>query len=97
MQRLVVRVIAGLIQRLGRMARAPADFVQAQIAGDGEEPGGKLGGGFVARGGFPDLDKDILRQVLGFGLVAQRAEGEVHHGLLVFLDQRGESRRDRPA
>jgi hypothetical protein len=74
------------------MARAAADFVQAQVARDGEEPGGKFGGAFVAGAGFVNLQKNILRQVLGLDFVAQRAEDEIHHGLLVFFDQFGKGR-----
>ena len=74
------------------MARAAAEFVQAQVARDGEQPGGKFRGVFVAAAGFVHLQKNILRQVLGLGLVAQRAVDEIHHRLLVFLHQFGERR-----
>ena len=45
--RQVVAFRMRFLQRLGGMARAPADFVQAKVAGDGEQPGGKLGGALV--------------------------------------------------
>src|ERR1041384_3658376 len=69
------------------MARTAADFVQTQVADDGEEPGRKLRGGFVPGGGFIDLDKDVLSEVLGFGGVTEHASGHVYHRLLVFVHQ----------
>ena len=71
----------------GRMARAAADFVQAQISCDGEKPGGKLGGALVTLPRFVNLQKNILRQILGLGFVAQRPADEIEKRLLVFLDQ----------
>ena len=73
------------------MTGAAADFVQAQVAGDGEQPGGKPGGHLVARGGFIDLDKDVLGEVLGFGGVPQKPVNQVHHRLFVFVHQFGKS------
>ena len=90
--RLVLAVRVRLVQRLGRVPRPPAELVQAEIAGDGEEPGGELGGLDVAGARFVYLQKDILRQVLRLGLVPQGAVDEVHDRLLVFPDQLGESR-----
>ena len=91
-RRLVVVFGVRFLERFGGMARAPADFVQAQIARDGEKPGGKFGGAPVAGAGFPDLEKRILRHVLGLGLVAERAKNEVEQRLLVFP---GQSRKRR--
>ncbi len=85
--RLVVVFGVSFFEGFGRMARAAANFIQTQIARDGEEPGGKLGGALVAGAGFPDLEKRVLRDVLGFGIIAQRAENEVEERLLEFLDQ----------
>jgi len=69
------------------MARAAADFVEAQIARDGEKPGGKFGGALVAGAGFIDLQKSVLRDILGFGLVAEGAENKIEERLPVFFDQ----------
>jgi hypothetical protein len=76
-----------LLDGFGGVARAAADFVQAQISRDGEKPGGEFRGLPVAAPGFPGLEKNILRQVLGLDFVAQRTEDKIHHGLLVFFDQ----------
>ena len=72
------------------MTRAAAELVQAEIARDGKQPGGKFRGLFVPAAGFIHLQKNILRQVLSLGLVAQRAVNEIHHRLLVFFHQPGE-------
>src|SRR6266705_3806152 len=70
---LVFMFAVRFFERLGGMARAAADFVQAQIARDGEKPGGKFRRAFVTGAGFVNLEKNILREILGLGLVAQRA------------------------
>ena len=46
--RLVLVFGVRFLERIGRMARAAADFVQAKVARNGEQPGGKLGARFVA-------------------------------------------------
>ena len=90
-ERLAFLVGMGGIERGGRVPGAAADFVQAQVAGDREQPGGKLRGDLVAVGRFVHLDEDILREVLGFRRVAQHAVSDIHERLLVFIHQLGES------
>jgi hypothetical protein len=86
-RRLVVVLGVGFLQRFRRMARTAADFVEAQIPGDGEKPRGKFGGALIAGAGFPDLEKRVLRDVLGFGFITQRAKDKIEERLLVFLDE----------
>ena len=71
----------------GGMAPATAEFVQAEVTGDGEKPGGEFGFDAVAVGGLKYLDENVLRQVLGLGGVAQDAVDQVEDGLLVFIDE----------
>src|SRR6185436_2965713 len=59
------------VQRLSAVTRAPADFVEAQIPRDGEEPGGEFGGSTIAMGGPVNLNEDILREVFRLGCVAE--------------------------
>src|SRR5208282_5019316 len=40
---LVLMLGMRFLERIGGMARTPADFVQTQVARDGEQPGGKFG------------------------------------------------------
>ena len=86
-QRLVLVVRMGNIQRLGRMSRAAANLVQAQIPRDGEQPGGKLRRDPVAIGRFVNLHEDVLRHVLGFRGVAQRPVHQIDHRLFVLVHQ----------
>ena len=72
---------------LGGMARAAADFVEADVAGDGENPGGEFGGDLVAGGGLVNADEDDLGQVFRFGKIVQHAEHEADDGLFVFFHQ----------
>jgi hypothetical protein len=72
---------------VGGVTGAAADFVEADVAGDGVNPGGKAGGNLVARGGLEDAEEDRLGHVFGLGEVVQHAEHEVDEGLFVFLDQ----------
>jgi hypothetical protein len=46
----------------------------------------------VALPGFVNLQKDILRQILGFRLVAQGAADKIKKRLLVLADQGGKGR-----
>jgi len=64
-----------------RDAGSGGGFVQAKIAGDGEKPRGEFGGDLITMRGLVDLEKNILRHVLGLGLVAQRG------GRQVFIDR----------
>ena len=89
---LILVVGLGFLDGFGAMTRAAAEFVQAEVARDGEQPGGKFRGLFVPAAGFIHLQKNVLRQVLGLGLVAQRTVNEVHHRLLVFVHQFSERR-----
>jgi hypothetical protein len=91
MEGLVFVVRAGGIEGIGRVAGAAADFVEAKVAGDGEEPGGEFGGNGVAIGGLEDLEEDVLGQVLSLGGIMNHAAGQVHDRLLVLVHQCGKS------
>ena len=84
---LALAFTVGFFERFGGMTRAAAQFVQAKVARDGEQPRGKFCRPFVAAPGFVNLEKNILREILGFGLIAQCAINEVHHRLPVFFHQ----------
>ena len=73
------------------MAGAAADFVQANMPGDGKNPGREFGGNFVAGGGLVNADKNGLGQILRLGQIVQHAEHEVDDGLFIFFDQLLES------
>ena len=45
----------------------------------------------VAAGGFIDLEKNVLGEILGLGGVAERPESQVEDRLLVFVHQLRES------
>lgn len=79
------------IHGFGGMAGAAAKFVEAEVAGDGEEPGGKAGGSLVALSRSVDLDEDVLGEVLGFHGVAEHPGDEIENGLLVAVDELLES------
>ena len=87
MQRLVFMFGMRRLERFGPVTRAAPDFVEAQIARDGEEPGRKLRRDPVASGGFVNLHEDVLGEVFSFGGVAQRAVDEVRYRSLVFIHQ----------
>ena len=74
------------------MTAAAADFIEAKIPGNGKQPGGKLGGGLITRGGFPGLHKYILGEIFRLDFIAQRPPCEIDDGLFVLLDQFGKSR-----
>jgi hypothetical protein len=67
---------AGGVEGIGGMAGAAAEFVEAEVAGDGEKPGGEFGFDAVAGGGFIDLNENGLGEVFGFRGVG---EGAVDH------------------
>jgi hypothetical protein len=90
-RRMVLGVRVGRLEGIRRMTGAAAEFVEAQIAGNGEEPGGKAGGNLVTMGGFMDLEKDGLGDILRFGGVAQVPVHHVHDRLFVFVHQFGKS------
>lgn len=68
-------------------ASAAAHFIEDEVAGDGEQPGGEFGAGFVARGGTPDADKDLLGHVVGIVEVVEHAHHRSNHGALMGLHQ----------
>src|SRR6185436_7849615 len=76
------------VHRVGGMPRATADFVEAEIARDRENPGREFRRHFVTVRGFKDLQEYMLGQVFGFGGVAKRPVNEVHYRLFVLIDQR---------
>ena len=67
------------------MAGAAADFVQAQVPGDGEKPSGEFGRNLVTMGRLVDLKENMLGQVFRLGRVGKGPISQVHHGLFVFL------------
>lgn len=73
------------------MARATAEFIEAEVAGDGKEPGGKFGGLPVATARFIDLQEDVLSDVFGLGLVVEIAENEIQDFLFVLIHEFGKS------
>lgn len=79
--------VGGSVEGFGGVAAAAAEFVQAEVAGDGEEPGGEAGGDAVTGGGFPGLEEDLLGDVFGIPGIMEGSKDEVTHGLAVFIDQ----------
>jgi len=73
----------------GGMTGAAAKFVEAKVAGDGKEPGGKFGGLLITAAGFIDLQEYVLGQILGFRLIVEIAENEVHDLLFVLIHEFG--------
>jgi hypothetical protein len=86
-ERGVLAGIRGSIDGSGGVTAAPAQFVEAEVAGDGVEPGGEPGGDAVAVGRFVELDKDVLSEVFGFLEVAEHAIDQVHDGLFILVQQ----------
>ena len=72
-------------------ALAAAHFVEDEISGDGEQPGGEFGGGVVAGRALPDADEDLLGDVLGVGFSAQHFRDRAHDAELVAPDEGLES------
>jgi hypothetical protein len=87
MEGIVVLVGWAGIERFGWVAAASAQFVEAEITGDGVEPGGESGCGAVPSGGLVHLHENILREILGFLQIADHAVNQIHDGLFVFFDQ----------
>ena len=69
------------IKGFGRVTGTAPEFVKAEVARNGEQPGGELRRRLVACGGLPDLHEDALREVLRLGRVGQRTIDEVQHRL----------------
>jgi hypothetical protein len=78
------------IERLGPVAFASPQFVEDQVAGDLEEPGGEFGGRLVARGGFPNADENLLREILRLELAAEHLGDGADDPVLMRLDQEPE-------
>lgn len=68
-------------------ATAATGFVENEISGDCVEPGGEFGGGFVARGAFPDADEDLLGDVVGIVDVPEHSGYGPDDGALVEFDE----------
>ena len=68
-------------------AAAATGFVENEISGNRVEPGGELGGGFVARRAFPDADEDLLGDVVGIINVPEHSCHGSDDGALVEFDE----------
>src|SRR5207249_10945691 len=55
------------------------ELVQAQVGGDGEDPGHKPALRLVPMPEPEDPDEDVLRQLLGLGLAADEAPGQLQY------------------
>jgi len=66
---------------------AAAHFVENEVSGDGEQPGGEFGGRAVARRALPDADEDLLGDVLGVCVASQHFGDGADDAKLVALDQ----------
>ena len=75
------------IERDEAGALAAAHFVEDEIPGDREQPGGEFRGGAVARGALPDPDEDLLGDVLGVGGPTQHFGDGADDAELVALDE----------
>jgi hypothetical protein len=84
---LVLVLGMGFVQGLGGVPGTTPDLIETEVPGDGEKPGGKLGGLLVPLSRFVDLQKHILREIFGFCFIAQVSADEIEEGLLVFSDQ----------
>ncbi len=60
-----IRVLG--FESYGGFAFSSSCFVEDQVACDGHQPGGELGGGFVVFGGFPNPHENLLGDVFCFG------------------------------
>ena len=89
-----MRLVVGMrfIQGIGWVSGAAADFVQAQIAGDGEEEGAEFGRRLIPFRRPPHLDEDGLGEVFGLHFIGQRAVNKADDRLLPAFDQGGERR-----
>lgn len=75
-----------------RFALTAADFVEYEIASDGEEPGGELCRWLIAGSGFPDPQEHLLSQVFRIGRIPQHLGHRAHDGVLVDGHELGEGR-----
>lgn len=62
-------------------------FVEDQVAGDGEKPGGEFCGGIVAGCALPDSNEDLLGNVLRIRLAAEHLGDRTHDPELVPQNQ----------
>jgi hypothetical protein len=69
------------------MPGASTDFIEAKIPRDGKQPGGEFGGNLIARSRLIDLNKNVLREILGFGQVMEHAKRQVHDRPFVFVHE----------
>lgn len=84
---LLVVVVLALVHGDFVVPVAAAALVEDEVAGDGEEPGGEFGGGFVAWGGFPDAEEDLLGDVFGVVGATEHFGDGADHGVLVAFDK----------
>ena len=76
----------GLERSLG-MARAAAQFVEDEIAGDLQQPGRELCPRHIPFGTPPNPDKDLLGDVFDLGIVPQHPGDSSHHKPLMAFHQ----------
>ncbi len=77
----------GGLQGVSGVSVTSAQFIQAEVPGDGEEPGGKAGVFTVATGETEDLNEGCLGQVFSLSGVVQHPVEKVEYGLAVFVDE----------
>ena len=75
------------IERDEAGALAPAHFIEDEIAGDREKPGGEFGRGMVAGRALPDPDKDLLGEILGIRFATQHFCDRAHDAELMPFDE----------
>jgi len=79
------------IERHEAGALASAHFVEDEVPGDREQPGGEFGGGVVAWRTLPDPDENLLGDVLSVGVASQHFGDGADNAELVALDEGFES------
>jgi hypothetical protein len=87
--RVLIVLGMGFVQGLGGVPGTAADLIETEVPGDCEKPGGEFGRLFVPLARFVDLEEHILREIFGFGFIAQVTADEIEEGLLIFPDQFG--------
>ena len=79
--------VGDAVERFGGVTAPVAEPVKAEVAGDGEEPGGEEPVGIDLGALLVDADEDFLRDVVGIGGVAEEAVAEVEDRALVAAHQ----------
>ena len=75
------------IERDEAGALAAAHFVEDEVPGDREQPGGEFSGGAVTWSTLPDPDEDLLGNILGVGGPAEHFGDGADDAELVALDE----------